>query len=350
MASKSTKQGIARTTGKWKWTNEMVQSLLRNVKEYKSSMEFKGVDFEADLVVLYEEIRKLMALDFEGFGEVHVSECSKPLQDMNEKELKEFNDMVKLEKVQIKKGYDRVKEKIKTLRQDYRTAVNTGTWSGSGRIIRDNWEELTDIWAGSPATKPMKSGCSTKVINENSFGDLNDIEDEEMNENMAVEMELNISESVEFDDSQTSVNPNKRSSSTNATPKFVENKRKKLEKQLSAKQRDMILIDASKKEIELKTNIANGLLDSNKTINVAVSKMADSISALGAGLVQGFSVLAQAMSQNQQQPGFAMHNPGLNFQPVPQFPRNQYHFHDSRLGYANSAPATNPCSEDIQTD
>ena len=48
----------------------------------------------------------------------------------------------------------------------------------------------------------------------------------------------------------------KRLVPANPTPTFVDNKRKKSEKQLSAKQRDMVLINAAKKEIDLKTNIA----------------------------------------------------------------------------------------------
>ena len=104
----------------------MINDLLTFIKEFKSNKEFNGIDFEADLVVFYEEIRKMMAINFDDsdFGPVTITKNPKPLQDMNEKELKEFNDMVKLEKSAIKKGYDRVKEKIKTLRQDYRTAVH----------------------------------------------------------------------------------------------------------------------------------------------------------------------------------------------------------------------------------
>ena len=46
----------------------MVSSLLVFIKEYKSLKEFEGVDFEADLASFYEEIRKIMAGSFEGFG------------------------------------------------------------------------------------------------------------------------------------------------------------------------------------------------------------------------------------------------------------------------------------------
>ena len=94
----------------------------------------------------------------------------------------------------------------------------------------------------------------------------------------------------------------KRSADVNPTPKFVDNKRKKMEKQLSSKQREMVMINAAKKEIELKTSIAQGLLDSNKNVNSAMSKMADSIHSLGNGLVQGFGLLAQALTHGNQQP------------------------------------------------
>ncbi len=92
----------------------------------------------------------------------------------------------------------------------------------------------------------------------------------------------------ESEDCDTQAGSNKQVLPVNPTPKFVDNKRKKLEKQLSAKQRDMVLMDAAKKEIQLKTTIAHGLLDSNKSINNTIGQMAESINSLGAGLVQGF--------------------------------------------------------------
>ena len=54
------------------------------------------------------------------------------------------------------------------------------------------------------------------------------------------------------------------------------------------------MINAAKKEIELKTSIAQGLLDSNKNVNSAMSEVADSFHSLGNGL------LAQALTHNQQ--------------------------------------------------
>ena len=51
----------------------------------------------------------------------------------------------------MRKGYDRTKEKVKNIRQDYKAAVNKGPRSGSDKIVQDNYDLLTDICCGSPA-------------------------------------------------------------------------------------------------------------------------------------------------------------------------------------------------------
>ena len=291
-------------TKKWKWSEDMVSSLLVFIKEYKSIKEFEGVDFEADLVSFYEEIRKIMAGSFEGFGPVKLSESSLPLNELDESERKKFHDMIKVEQGDIKKGYDRVKEKIKALRQDYRQAVNKGTRSGSGRIVHDNWDELSAIWVGSPATKAIENACTSRKINENSDNILENLESVwEADEPLLFDNDIQTHEISDNESSEEEQSSSlKRSADVNPTPKFVDNKRKKMEKLLSSKQREMVMINAAKKEIELKTSIAQGLLDSNKNVNSAMSKMADSIHSLGNGLVQGFGLLAQALTHGNQQP------------------------------------------------
>ena len=54
-----------------------------------------------------------------------------------------------------------------------------------------------------------------------------------------------------------------------------------------------------------------------------MGKMAESINSLGTGLVQGFGLLARALSQNQPQQSYPVH--GIPFQPMPmaQFANNQ---------------------------
>ena len=64
------------------------------------------------------------------------------------------------------KGSERIREKIKSLRQDYRAAINRGTRSGSGKLIQDKFDLLTEIWGGSPATTSLPFGINGDTIGE----------------------------------------------------------------------------------------------------------------------------------------------------------------------------------------
>ena len=46
------------------------------------------------------------------------------------------------------------------MRQDFRTAVNKGTRSSSGKIVQENFELLADIWGGLPATTALPFGAN----------------------------------------------------------------------------------------------------------------------------------------------------------------------------------------------
>lgn len=76
------------------------------------------------------------------------------------------------EKARVRKGYKRNSEKIKRLRQDYHAAVNRGTRSGSGKLVHDNFDLITRIWGGSPATTSLPFG-----IDGDTTGEETDAED-----------------------------------------------------------------------------------------------------------------------------------------------------------------------------
>ena len=156
----------AKKQKKWSWSAELVEKLLIYVKEYKTQCEFNGVDFEADLLSLYTEVRSCMATEDPcAFGPQALSEQINP-RDMEKAEYEEYKSKRDEEKRLIRKGYDRIKEKIKNIRQDYRAAVNKGTRSGSGKIVQDNYDLLTDIWGGSPATTSLPFGVDGMDVDE----------------------------------------------------------------------------------------------------------------------------------------------------------------------------------------
>ena len=72
--------------------------------------------------------------------------------------------------MKIARAYERIKSKIKVIRQDYRTAVNKGTRSGSAKIVKEHFDTLCGIWGGSPATAMLAEGVdgdNLKVTSDN---------------------------------------------------------------------------------------------------------------------------------------------------------------------------------------
>ena len=94
--------------------DEKLDNLVRCLTNYKSQMEFSNKDFNADKVKMYEEVRKYMARIYvenpSFFGPVAPSEASP--------------EEAKIDNELIKRGYTRIQEKIKTIRQQFSTAVN----------------------------------------------------------------------------------------------------------------------------------------------------------------------------------------------------------------------------------
>ena len=55
------KKGKEKKKAKWVWSDDKVEGMLKFVEEYKSTYDFQGIDFEADLQSLYTEVRPCMA-------------------------------------------------------------------------------------------------------------------------------------------------------------------------------------------------------------------------------------------------------------------------------------------------
>ena len=70
-------QGKRKTSKKWLWTSEVVEILLKYIKEFKAKCEFSGVDFEAHLTTMYAEICQCTAVDFV-FLSAKFNNCNSP--------------------------------------------------------------------------------------------------------------------------------------------------------------------------------------------------------------------------------------------------------------------------------
>ena len=158
-AKKRRKEPAVSANKKWSWRDEHVEALIGYMKDYKSLCDFNGIDFEADLKEMYSAVHRSMACRFPSeFGPEKVTEPTICVKDMSAEEYDLYKKISEGEKVQITKAYDRIKSKVKGIRQDYRTAVNKGTRSGSGKIVKEHFDILCEIWGGSPATTMLAEG------------------------------------------------------------------------------------------------------------------------------------------------------------------------------------------------
>ena len=71
----------------------------------------------------------------------------------------------KLQREQIKKGYGRVQEKIKEIRQNFSSAVVNGRRSGSGKIVFEHYDKLVKIYGGTASSEPINAGVDTDTFN-----------------------------------------------------------------------------------------------------------------------------------------------------------------------------------------
>jgi hypothetical protein len=226
------------------------------------------------------------------------------------------------DKDMIKKGYNRVQEKLKEIRQNFSKAVTTGSRSGSGKIVLEHYDQLVQIWGGSPATKPLAFGTSTDEVNSNDDTPITDINteyspisvDAGTPESSITNVEVQLSDGE--DDNNGMSLTCKRKSNENPVPKLIDNKHKHMERQLSVLQRDQILINESK-EAQFKKDIAEAIRQSNQTLGQCMQQMSMSISQVAQGLTRSVEVMSQAMLQ-QNIPPYQQHMP-VAHHPMPSY-------------------------------
>ena len=106
------------------------------------------------------------------------------------------------------------------------------------------------------------------------------------------------------------------------TARFVDNKRKILDKNLSANQRDQVFLNLAKDEVQLKQKLMDRLTEATKESNKALESISQSMVVVGKSIVDGLALLATALSgvQTQQTPqGHAEYSPGPHSYPAFKF-------------------------------
>ena len=159
-AGKLKKNSVEKVVATFKWTVPMVNGLLDCLLEFKTDMEYNNRDFNADKVKLYEAIRHEMAVKYSQTDDGSMFVSPEPSTNkINDEDMKMYKKRCDVDKIKLKKGYSRIKEKIKELRPNFSTAVTLVTRSGSGKLVLEFYDLIVHIWGGSPAAKPLSFGC-----------------------------------------------------------------------------------------------------------------------------------------------------------------------------------------------
>ena len=129
--------------------------MIRCLANYKVKIEFskRPKDFNAGKVQQYEEFRKGITRIYQHQPSYFESESLN--SDVSSDELKIQKDL-------IKKGYQRVHEKIKELRENFKNIL-AGRRSGGAKINDRYYEDLLRIWVGSPCVEALPFSASLAI-------------------------------------------------------------------------------------------------------------------------------------------------------------------------------------------
>ncbi len=158
-----------------------------------------------------------------------------------------YRKSLQSKKKHIKAGYRGIKSRIKIIRQNFKKAVIAGTRSGSGKMIIQNWDELVMIWGSCPSVKRMDGPVMTQTTDETESDDStsNDVHQDnrgEIPEEPSTYPKRKTQPEDSSDEEESSTKP----------ARLKDNKRSKMEKPLSSRQRDEVMLRVAKLELELK--------------------------------------------------------------------------------------------------
>ena len=254
----------------FRWETDMIEHLIDCLLDYKSSMMYKNLDFDADKPMQYRKLRLAMATIYEEdisvFGPLALTPLPSNFEQLSKEDKAKAKLLQKKSKELIDKGIKQIMEKVKEIRQNFAKAVVAGNRSGSGKIVYEFYEKLILIWGGSANTKSLPYGVTADDLLEESsaeddsnFSNYDEIDREillaEENEKENDQEDDFEKEGMEESTSTSEVVPSKRKG--NCVPQLIDNKRKHLERNLSAAQRDQLLIKEAKEDSKFKKDLAD---------------------------------------------------------------------------------------------
>ena len=127
-------QSQSNMTDSFSWTDAEIELLLDVIKRFQSEQQFEGVDRES-VKSKYDKIKDMLIERYPTSG--------KP-EDFPKKKSCLHELITK----------DRIAAKVKTIRKNYKKAVDQGR-SGGRRVVCTFYDLCNDIWSGSPETQSI---------------------------------------------------------------------------------------------------------------------------------------------------------------------------------------------------
>ena len=299
-------------------------------------MTYRGLEFDGDKSRMYKELRESMTeiyqdADAKISGPVNVTDFNENTKS-NADQNKNIETIWKVEKELMIRGRNRIIEKAKDIRQNFSKAVTTGTRSGSGKIVYEFFDKLVTIWGESANTKPIQFGVQSSDYANNGGYDDSDCDNEEFMENSDPPVDRNERSDESFlsvnltshfekvaevpNTSKEKVYDNMKSVDVHSQfrkeignlnmnvlikyQKLTDQKRKHLEKNLLAAQRDKLLFEEAKEEASFRRELSDSLKQSNDNFLKAMDSFNKTISQLGNGLCRSIDMLSRAMYMSNQ--------------------------------------------------
>ena len=136
------------------WSDEEINLLLHVVIDYKAGKAGEGVDWES-VRSKYEDVTKRF------FWKSTLVTTKRNSPDVPIEASRSFNK-------------DRIQNKLKRIKLNFRKAVDKGRRSGGGRVVTTFYEECCEIWSGASAVESITGGIDTSSIDLDSSRELDD--------------------------------------------------------------------------------------------------------------------------------------------------------------------------------
>lgn len=308
------------------WTDDEIQLLLEVCYELKAESDYEGVNFESKRTK-YELIKSRFCDQYPGVEDDDNFPRSKILDSITK---------------------ERVSAKIKSIRANFKKAVDTGKRSGGGRIIFTYYDICEKIWGGSPAVKSISNGIDTsspkesvndqvatspnEVSDENSsFASENRNEDslteefekaEQFIENTGSKSSLDYggeAESVDFNHAEVNGNEELNISmdrirrETNERRKKVDEglKNRREKKLVSKLSTETQMLNLTKEDVSLKRKLVEKFDQADLEFNVSLNKVLKTMDNFGSAIQKSVGIMAQLVSaktryHSQQRPPYSL--------------------------------------------